>query len=76
MRVSDFISWLKERDQDAEVYVVYHTSGSGYYDQGGNVELVVFDSTPGSSDNNWNQHYEEYQDSLGNKMITIGSTGN
>lgn len=37
MNVSELIEWLREfPDQEAEVFIVEHTSGSGYYDQGGN----------------------------------------
>lgn len=35
MIVSEFIDWLKTQDQKAVVEVLSHSSGSGYYDQGG-----------------------------------------
>lgn len=42
MTVSDFIEWLKTQDQEALVEVVLHTSGTGYYDQGGTAKVVEF----------------------------------
>ena len=37
MKVRELIEWLKAfEDQDADVFVVEHESGRGYYDQGGN----------------------------------------
>lgn len=53
MKVAEFIEWLKTQPQDAEVLVISHTSGSGYYDQGGNIEIVDFnpeESAPGRYD--------------------------
>ena len=41
--VSDLIRWLQTQDQGALVEVVQHTSGRGYYDQGGNATEVAFD---------------------------------
>lgn len=35
MIVSELIEWLQTMPQDAKVQVLSHTSGSGYYDQGG-----------------------------------------
>lgn len=43
MNVAELIEWLKTQDQGATVEVIYHTSGRGYYDQGGNVSIVDFD---------------------------------
>ena len=43
MTVAEMITWLKTQDQEASVFVVEHTSGTGYYDQGGNAREVVFD---------------------------------
>lgn len=43
MTVAEFIEWLKTQDQAAEVWVVEHSSGRGYYDQGGRAEQVAFD---------------------------------
>ena len=42
MIVSQLIEWLKTQDQDARVNVIHHSSGKGYYDQGGNVSVVDF----------------------------------
>lgn len=59
MTVREFIRWLESQDQEATVRVVQHTSGKGYYDQGGNASEVDF--TPELS---------EYTDLRGNPHIT------
>lgn len=46
MTVSELIEWLKTQDQDAIVQVVQHTTGKGYYDQGGNASVVDFTTEP------------------------------
>lgn len=44
MKVRELIQWLAAfEDQDAEVVVVEHSRGLGYYDQGGTVRTVPFD---------------------------------
>ena len=44
MKVRELIQWLaKVQDQDAEVEVVMHSRGTGYYDQGGTASAVAFD---------------------------------
>ena len=44
MKVREMIEWLKTvEDQDADVLIVSHTSGTGYYDPGGNAEEAEFD---------------------------------
>jgi hypothetical protein len=44
MKVRELAQWLAAfKDQEADVEVVYHTSGTGYYDQGGNATTVAFD---------------------------------
>lgn len=45
MTVAELTEWLKTQDQGATVYVVSHSSGGGYYDQGGTAQTVVFDPT-------------------------------
>lgn len=40
MTVAELIEWLKTQPQEAVVTCISHTSGSGYYDQGGNIEVV------------------------------------
>lgn len=47
MLVPEFIEWLKTQDQTAVVKVLQHTSGSGYYDQGGWTSEVDFDPLSG-----------------------------
>lgn len=41
--VAEMIEWLKTMPQDAKVEVLRHTSGSGYYDQGGWCSPQEFD---------------------------------
>lgn len=60
MKVKELVEWLAAfEDQDAEVEVVRHTSGGGYYDQGGNASSVAFD--PSS--------HAEYTDMRGNQFV-------
>jgi hypothetical protein len=60
MKVKELVEWLAAfEDQDAEVEVVRHTHGSGYYDQGGNASSVPFD--PAS--------HVEYTDLRGNQFV-------
>lgn len=61
MIVSELIDWLKTQDQDAVVDVLHHTSGSGYYDQGGNVSIEEFTATEFKD---W-----EYTDFRGNYFV-------
>lgn len=42
MTVAEMIEWMKTLPQDAVVTVLDHHSGTGYYDQGGNVYTVDF----------------------------------
>jgi len=57
--VREFIEIMKTKNQDAFVRVVEHTSGRGYYDQGGWASEVFFDPS---------KHIEEFVDD----EITIG----
>ncbi len=60
MKVRELVEWLAAfEDQDAEVEVVQHTQGSGYYDQGGTAASVPFDPT----------RHAEYTDLRGNPHI-------
>lgn len=67
MIVSEFIEWLKTQDQGAVVEVLIHSSGSGYYDQGGNVSVEEFD--PLKLSYSCPVHYE-YTDYRGNRFVT------
>ena len=42
MRVAEFIEWLKTVPPDAEVKVVTHSAGGGYYMQGGSCRVESF----------------------------------
>ena len=60
MKVRELVQWLAAfEDQDAEVEVVQHTHGSGYYDQGGTAAEVPFDPA----------RHVEYNDLRGNPHI-------
>lgn len=61
MNVAELITWLQTQDQEAIVQVLVHFSSSGYYDQGGNVQIEDFASVDG-----W--HYE-YTDFRGNQYV-------
>jgi hypothetical protein len=44
MNVRELAQWLSAfEDQDAEIEVVQHSRGTGYYDQGGTASVVAFD---------------------------------
>jgi len=43
LTVAELIQWLQTQHQYAIVNVVAHSTGSGYYDQGGNARIVEFD---------------------------------
>ncbi len=60
MKVHEFIKLLQEfEDQDADIEVVEHSDGSGYYDQGGNCTEAPF---------NKDEHLE-YIDMRGNPHV-------
>ena len=61
MNVSELIEWLKlHSDPEATVEVVEHSTGTGYYDQGGNIRVVDFDP----------EKHADYTDLRGNSLIT------
>ncbi len=65
MKVKELIQWLATvEDQDAEVEVVQHSRGTGYYDQGGNASATAFD--PGK--------HATYTDLRGNPHIKPDAT--
>lgn len=60
MKVHELVKWLQAfEDQDAEVQVLVHTSGTGYYDQGGNVSTEAFNP----------EEHAEYTDFRGNHLV-------
>lgn len=60
MKVRELVQWLAAfEDQDADVEVVQHSSGIGYYDQGGNARVVKFDPA----------RHADYTDLRGNPHI-------
>lgn len=66
MIVSELIEWLKTQDQEAIVEVLHHSSGTGYYDQGGNVTTEEFD--PSEEYYGCSKHHE-YTDFRGNQFV-------
>ena len=65
MKVHELVKWLAAfKDQDADVLVVRHTNGTGYYDQGGNSTEVTFQP----------DKYAEYTDMRGNPHVPPGAT--
>ena len=58
MKVHEFIEWLKTQDQEATIEVVEHTTGRGWYDQGGNALVVEFDPA----------RHADYTDMRGNQF--------
>jgi hypothetical protein len=64
MKVREFVQWLAAfHDQDADVEVVRHTRGTGYYDQGGNASAELFDP----------EKHAEYTDLRGNPHVAPGA---
>lgn len=60
MTVQEFIQWLSLfEDQDAQVEVVQHSCGTGYYDQGGTACVVAFDP----------EKHATYADLQGNRLL-------
>ena len=60
MKVRELIQWLATfEDQDADVEVVEHSRGTGYYDQGGTARVVAFDP----------EKHTTYTDLRGNQFV-------
>lgn len=80
MTVAEFIEWLKTQDQDAVVDVLHHTSGSGYYDQGGNVSIEEFTATEFKdweyTDFRGNQYVKEDAPHFNKRFLQIGTKDN
>ncbi|HDR2780770.1 TPA: hypothetical protein QCJ60_000002 [Enterobacter sichuanensis] len=76
MDVKAFIEWLQTLPQDAIVQVIHHSNGTGYYDQGGNIDIRDFTPAPATEENKWTEYFELYRDRNGNATLLLGSTGN
>ena len=76
MTVAEFIEWLKTQDQEAVVQTIMHTDGTGYYDQGGNVEVVDFDpvTTSDYTDFRGNSFTPPNAPHYNKRYLLIGST--
>jgi hypothetical protein len=60
VKVRELIKWLQAfEDQDADVAVVEHSSGSNVYEQGGSVVQAEFDPAV----------HVEYSDMRGNQFV-------
>ena len=77
MNVTQMIDWLKTMPCGAEVRVIHHTSGSGYYDQGGNATTKPFeyDERYRNTDETHvdGQCFDLYTDQHGKQTLTIGT---
>ena len=63
MKVREMVQWLAAfEDQDAEVEVLEHSHGVGYYDQGGTVQVVPFSP----------EEHATYTDMRGNRFVEPG----
>ena len=60
MTVSSLIEYLRTQDHGATVNVVEHRRGRGYYDQGGNANVVEFDPSK----------HVDYTDLRGNQFVS------
>lgn len=75
MNVAEMIEWLQTMPQGATVRILEHHSGTGYYDQGGSVRVVDFDSEVeyvGLS-GEWGPHYE-LSTYAGETVLQLGVT--
>lgn len=64
MKVRELIKWLQAfGDQDADVEIIEHTSGSNVYEQGGSIVQAVFDPAV----------HAEYSDMRGNQFVPPGA---
>lgn len=74
MNRKEFQTWLNQFDEDTIIECVMHTSGTGYYDQGGNATTTTFNpdmqDTMYGSKIPWclNSHFE-YIDFTHNKFV-------
>lgn len=76
MKVHEFIKWLnKFEDQDAEVLIVEHESGTGYYDQGGNAREEEFDPSRHVEYTNFrgNRFVKETEKHYGKSYVLLGT---
>ena len=65
MKVRELMQWLATvEDQDADVEVVQHSCGTGYYDQGGSASPAAFDP----------EKHATYTDLRGNPHIKQDAT--
>ena len=85
MNVAEFRDWLLTQDQEAIVEVLHHSSGTGYYDQGGTVTTEEFDPSKeyyGCSkhheytDFRGNQFVKEDHPCYGKRILQLGTKGN
>ena len=65
-------------DQDADVEVLYHTSGTGHYDQGGNAGPVPIDPAIHAeyTDLRGNPHIKPSESYFNRRTLLLGSMNN
>lgn len=76
MKVRELIQWLSEfKDQEAEVLIVEHESGTGYCDQGGNAYSREFNPQQHVeyTDFRNNPYVKETEDHYGKSYVLIGT---
>lgn len=76
MTVVELIEWLKAfHDQEAIVQVIEHTSGTGYYDQGGNIAVAEFNPVEHVSytDFRGNSFVKEWDTWYNKRYLFLGS---
>ena len=74
MTISELRQWLLQFPQEATVRVIEHTSGTSYYDQGGNITYEDFHTEEASISNNWCQLFEYYEWKDDKKVLTLGQS--
>ena len=79
MKVHELIKVLQEfEDQEADVFVIEHSSGDGYYDQGGNIKEAVFNKDEHLEyvDFRGNPHVKPDRECFNARTLLIGSRDN
>lgn len=74
MTISELREWLLDFPQEATVRVIEHTSGTSYYDQGGNITYEDLHVDVASEVNGWCQMFEYYEWPDGTKVLTLGQS--
>ena len=73
MTVADLITFLQTQDPTAQVEVIEHTAGRGYYDQGGNAREVPFDPVKHTNLTDYTRPTFASLPCYGTKVLLLGS---